>query len=66
MGTIGAIGLEGPFDLILCLGVLNYIAADELQGGLRQLRTLAGGVAYLEIFTRSDEATGDFKRSAAA
>src|SRR3970282_748694 len=65
LGTIGSIGLEGPFDLVLCIGVLNYVAADELRRGLRQLRALAGGVAYLEIFTRADEATGDFRKSAA-
>jgi len=65
LGSIESLGLEGPFDLILCLGVLNYIAADELRRGLRQLHGLAGGVAYLEIFTRSDEASGDFKQSSA-
>ena len=65
LGDIGSIGLHGPFDLILCLGVLNYVAPDELRRGLRQLHDLAGGIAYLEIFTRSDEATGDFNRSAA-
>jgi SAM-dependent methyltransferase len=64
-GTIGAIGLRGPFDLILCLGVLNYVAADELRRGLEQLRQLAGGVAYLEVFTRADDASGDFRKSAA-
>jgi len=65
LGTIGSIGLDGPFDLILCLGVLNYVKDDELRRGLRQLRALAGGVAYLEIFTRADDATGDFRKSAA-
>jgi SAM-dependent methyltransferase len=65
LGTIGSIGLKGPFDLILCLGVLNYVAEDELRRGLRQLHGLAGGVAYLEIFTRADDASGDFRRSAA-
>ena len=65
LGTIGSVGLEGPFDLILCLGVLNYVSGEELQRGLRQLRELAGGMAYLEIFTRADDATGDFRRTAA-
>ena len=65
LGNIDSIGLKGPFDLILCLGVLNYVPPDELQRGLRQLRALSGGVAYLEIFTRADEATGDFRKSAA-
>ncbi len=65
LGTIGSVGLDGPFDLILCLGVLNYVAAAELRSGLRQLHDLSGGVAYLEIFTSADDATGDFRRSAA-
>jgi hypothetical protein len=32
---------------------------------MRQLRKLSGGVAYLEIFTRADDASGDFRKSAA-
>lgn len=65
LGSIDSIGLTGPFDLILCLGVLNYVADDELRRGLRKLRDFAGGLAYLEIFTRADEATGDFRKAAA-
>jgi len=65
LGTIGSLGLNGPFDLILCLGVLNYVAADELKRGLRQLHKLSDGLVYLEIFTNADEATGDFRKSAA-
>lgn len=65
LGTLDTLGLGGPFDLVLCLGVLNYVAPDELRSGLRQLHALTGGVAYLEVFTRADEATGDFRRSAA-
>jgi SAM-dependent methyltransferase len=65
LGTIGSLDLDGPFDLILCLGVLNYVGADELTRGLPQLRRLAGGVVYLEIFTKADEATGDFRKSGA-
>lgn len=65
LGTIGSMELDGDYDLILCLGVLNYVAPDEFRRGLRQLRRLAGGVAYLEIFTSADDASGDFRRSAA-
>ncbi|HEX6316664.1 MAG TPA: class I SAM-dependent methyltransferase [Gemmatimonadaceae bacterium] len=61
-GEIGTLELGGPFDLILCLGVLNYIADAELRRGLRQLRRLAGGLAYFEVFTRADDATGDFSK----
>lgn len=65
LGTIGTLDLPGPFDLVLCLGVLNYVAPAELRRGLRQLTALSDGVAYLEIFTRADDASGDFKRSQA-
>lgn len=65
LGNIGSIGLKGPFDLILCLGVLNYVAPDELKSGLKQLCELSGGVVYLEIFTNADDATGDFRKSKA-
>lgn len=65
LGTIGSMNLDGPFDLVLCLGMLNYVAPNELSLGLRQLRRLAAGVAYLEIFTRADDATGDFRKLAA-
>jgi SAM-dependent methyltransferase len=61
-GTLGSLGLPHRFDLVLCLGVLNYIAPDELRAGLRQIQKLANGVVYLEVFTRADEATGDFTR----
>ncbi len=64
-GSVGKLGLEGPFDLILCIGVLNYVAPGELGTGLRNLRRLAGGLVYLEVFTSADEATGDFRRSRA-
>ena len=60
--TLGSIGLPGEFDLVLCLGVLNYVPPDELRAGLRHIAALCDGIAYLEIFTRADEATGDFTR----
>lgn len=60
--TLGRLGLPGAFDLVLCLGVLNYLSADELRAGLRAIRKLSAGVAYFEIFTSADDATGDFTR----
>lgn len=61
-GTLGTLGLRTDFDLVLCLGVLNYLPPDELRSGLRQLRRLSQGVVYLELFARADDATGDFRR----
>ncbi len=60
--TLGALDLPRSFDLVLCLGVLNYLPPQEFRAGLRQIHGLLEGMAYLEIFTRVDEATGDFKR----
>jgi SAM-dependent methyltransferase len=60
--TLGSLDLPRDFDLVLCIGVLNYLRADEFRAGLRQIARLLDGVAYLEIFTRSDDATGDFRR----
>lgn len=59
-GSLGSLGLPRAFDLILCLGVLNYVAAPELRRGLRHMIRRLRGLAYLEIFTRDDDATGDF------
>ncbi|HVR72624.1 MAG TPA: class I SAM-dependent methyltransferase [Vicinamibacteria bacterium] len=50
--------LRGPFDLVVCAGVLNYLRPDALEKGLANLRPLAGGVAFLEIFAREDEVVG--------
>ena len=61
-GAIGELGLDDDFDLILCCGVLNYIAPRELSTGLRALAALTVGTAYFEIFTSADDATGDFSR----
>lgn len=60
--TLGALRLPNDFDLVLCLGVLNYVAPDELRSGLRKIRRLSNGVVYLEVFTSADAATGDFER----
>lgn len=65
LATLGSLRLPKRFDLVLCLGVLNYVPADELRAGLRQIRQLADGLVYLEIFTRADDATGDFSRDRA-
>lgn len=65
LGDLHRLRLPGAFDLVLCCGVLNYVADDEIAGGLRTLREMARGPLYLEIFAREDDAEGDFERHAA-
>ena len=64
-GNVGDLRLPGGFDIILCCGVMNYVADDDLASGLRQLTALCEGVAYCEVFAAEDDATGDFTRSSA-
>jgi predicted TPR repeat methyltransferase len=48
-----------PVDLLVCSDVLHYLTARELDRGLSGLAELCGGVAFLETFTREDQAEGD-------
>jgi SAM-dependent methyltransferase len=63
-GTIGALDalpLDGPFDLVLCCAMLNYLEPADVARGLRQLSGQLGGVAHVELFTRGDPVEGDFR-----
>jgi SAM-dependent methyltransferase len=51
--------LRGHFDLVVCSDVLHYLVPGELERGLRHVRDLLVGVAYLETFTASDGFVGD-------
>ncbi|MEW5915544.1 MAG: class I SAM-dependent methyltransferase [Gemmatimonadota bacterium] len=60
LGTLGKLKLPPAFDLIVCCGVLNYVADTEVLPGLRTLRRLSQGLLYLEVFAQEDDAEGDF------
>jgi SAM-dependent methyltransferase len=68
-GTLRTMRLKGPFDLIVCADMLQYVAAADLASGLREIRRLLGGVAYIEAYAREDDMVGDMdgwhRRSAA-
>ena len=49
----------GPVDLLVCSDVLHYLPTRELDRGLPALADLCGGVAFIETFTREDQAVGD-------
>ena len=58
-GSLAAVELDGPFDLIVCCDVLQYVPHAELSRGLEAVAGLLDGVAYLEAYTTSDEIIGD-------
>ncbi|MEP6763649.1 MAG: class I SAM-dependent methyltransferase [Gemmatimonadaceae bacterium] len=57
--SLSALSLDGPFDLVVCCGMLNYVPAAQLGAGLKAVSKRTGGLAYLEIFTVDDVAEGD-------
>jgi SAM-dependent methyltransferase len=69
-GTLRSLKLHGPFDLIVCADVLQYVPTPDLGRGLREIRRLLGGIAYIEAYAREDDMEGDMDgwifRSAAA
>ncbi|HKW46304.1 MAG TPA: class I SAM-dependent methyltransferase [Gemmatimonadaceae bacterium] len=60
-GTVRALKLRGPFDLIVCADVLQYVPTPDLGPGLREIRRLLGGVAYIEAYAREDDMEGDME-----
>jgi hypothetical protein len=43
----------------VCSDVLHYVPTIEARRGLRALSRLLGGVAFIELYSREDEAEGD-------
>lgn len=58
-GELGELGLDGPYDLIVCADVLHYVPGAEMRRGLAALAALLGGVAWIEAFTSADSIVGD-------
>ncbi|HKN66651.1 MAG TPA: class I SAM-dependent methyltransferase [Gemmatimonadaceae bacterium] len=58
-GTLRSLKLRGPFDLVVCADVLQYVSKEDLAPGLREIRRLLGGVAYIEAYAREDDMVGD-------
>jgi SAM-dependent methyltransferase len=58
-GGLAQLALTRPFDLIVCADVLQYVETPDIERGLRAVRRLLGGVAYLESFTTDDVMEGD-------
>jgi len=58
-GTLGDLRLPKRVDLIVCADVLQYVDDADVARGLRAIRALLGGVAYIEAFTTADAMEGD-------
>ena len=59
LGGLGTLGLDRGIDLIVCADVLQYVTTPDVERGLRSIRRLLGGVAYIEAFTTEDAMEGD-------
>ena len=58
-GALGAVKSLRKSDLVVCADVLQYVETRDVERGLRAIRKLLGGVAYVEAFTTEDEMEGD-------
>lgn len=62
LGSFAALdeaGLEGPYDLVICVGVVNYLTPRELAAGLQTIAAATSGMAFVEAFATGDEIEGD-------
>ena len=59
LSTLGEMRLPKRIDLIVCADVLQYADDAEVMRGLRAIRRLLGGVAYIEAFVTDDNMEGD-------
>lgn len=57
--ALDELGLDGPFDLVVCADVLHYLPTAVLRRGLTALARQVGGVAFCPLFTVEDEIEGD-------
>ncbi|MEO5799680.1 MAG: class I SAM-dependent methyltransferase [Gemmatimonadales bacterium] len=69
LDSLDTLGLDAPFDLVVCADVLHYLPTPALRSAMQQLAPLVGGVAYLPTFAAEDDIDGDrveFQRRRAA
>ncbi len=59
--SLSSLKLGGPFDLIICADMLQYVPTPALRRGIQHVADRLEGVAYLEAFTDADEMEGDLE-----
>jgi trans-aconitate methyltransferase len=58
-GDIAKLKLPRAVDLFVCADVLQYVPERDVARGLKAIRRLLSGVAYIESFTADDRMEGD-------
>ncbi len=53
------LSLATGYDLVVCCGMLNYLSRERFTRGVQQVARRTNGMAYLEVFSRSDAFEGD-------
>jgi SAM-dependent methyltransferase len=59
LADLDTLRLPKRVDLVVCADVLQYVERKEIERGLRAIRRMLGGVAYIESFTIDDAMEGD-------
>ena len=59
LGDLAHMKLPRAVDLVVCADVLQYVDTKDVERGLRAIRRILGGVAYIESFTTHDAMEGD-------
>jgi len=59
LATLGSMKSLRVSDLVVCADVLQYVETAEAERGLRAIRRLLGGAAYIEAFATEDAMAGD-------
>jgi predicted TPR repeat methyltransferase len=57
--SLDQLGLQGPFDLVICADVMHYLPTAVLRRGLPRLAEQVGGLAFCPLFTVEDQIDGD-------
>jgi len=59
LGELDALRLPRAVDLVVCADVLQYVENKDVERGLKAIRRILAGVAYIESFTTKDAMEGD-------
>jgi SAM-dependent methyltransferase len=58
-GQLEQLRFGEPVDLLVCSDVIHYVPTAELRRGLSGFAELCDGVAFLELYARGDDISGD-------